>query len=482
MSQGASAAPLPDVPGFAVERRLGAGGSCEVWLAREREGLRRVVALKVYRTDPSGLEARERELEAVRRVEALRRAHPDAALLRSLAAGDAEGVCWLAFEAHEEGTLEDRVVRGGPLPFGEAVDCARQVAQALALLHADGLYHRDVKPSNLLVGRDGRVLVADFGLSRPLAGTLSSAGSPAFAAPEAIAGRPHDGRKLDVYSVGATLAWLLTGETMLPGRPDVFLLERHGVPRPLQRAIVRAMALDPRERTPTAEALLDDLAAACRPPEPEPEPLPPGELPSKAEDGGTPAGPPASTGDDRRRRAWTLVERTGYAAAAATTLPIPGSEWLAVLPLHVGLVIGVGEIFGCTLDERGAADLVKRVGAVVGLTYLGGRAITTVAKLVLPGAGGLAGAVLTFAATLGLGAVVIAFFEREGALDEDEIRELYGEALRGARQRFDPRRAVQAPAPDPALVDRLARLDRLLESGLISREEHEETTRRIHEG
>lgn len=462
-----------------------------MWLAREREGLRRVVALKLYRTDASGLEARERELEAVRRVEALRRTHPDAALLRSLAAGEGPGVAWLAFEAHEEGTLEDRVLRGGPLPFGAAVDCARQVAAALALLHADGLYHRDVKPSNLLVGKDGRVLVADFGLSRPLAGTLSSAGSPAFAAPEAIAGRPHDGRKLDVYSVGATLAWLLTGETMLPGRPDVFLLERHGVPRPLQRVIVRAMALDPRERTPTVEALLEELAEAGRAPGPEPErtperePVPPNELP--------PEDPPDPEEyeqlglhdlalEARRARAWTLVERTGYAAAAATTIPIPGSEWIAVLPLHVGLVIGVGEIFGCALDERGAAELVKRVGAVVGLTYLGGRAITTVAKLMLPGAGGLAGAVLTFAATLGLGAVVIAFFEREGALDEGEIRELYGEALRGARKRFDPRRAVQAPAPDPALADRLARLDRLLESGLISPDEHADTTRRIHEG
>ncbi len=441
-----------------------------MWLAREREGLRRVVALKLYRTDAAGLEARERELEAVRRVEALRRTHPDAALLRSLAAGEGPGVAWLAFEAHEEGTLEDRVLRGGPLPFGAAVDCARQVAAALALLHADGLYHRDVKPSNLLVGKDGRVLVADFGLSRPLAGTLSSAGSPAFAAPEAIAGRPHDGRKLDVYSVGATLAWLLTGETMLPGRPDVFLLERHGVPRPLQQTIVRAMALDPRERTPTVEALLEELAA--RPPEPEPLPTLP---PASAEVD------PAEL-EEQRRRAWTLVERTGYAAAAATTLPIPGSEWIAVLPLHVGLVIGVGEIFGCTLDERGAMDLVKRVGAVVGLTYLGGRAITTVAKIVLPGAGGLAGAVLTFAATLGLGAVVIAFFEREGALDEGEIRALYGQAMAGARKRFDPSRAVRGPAPDPALVDRLARLDRLLESGLISKDEHADTTRRIHEG
>src|SRR5205085_9259747 len=63
-------------------------------------------------------------------------------------------------------------------------------------------------------------------------------------------------RKADVYSLGATLAFLLTGETMLPGRPDVFALERHGVPRPVSDVIVSACAADPGERLATAEILL----------------------------------------------------------------------------------------------------------------------------------------------------------------------------------------------------------------------------------
>jgi uncharacterized protein (DUF697 family) len=424
----------PGVPGFDVERRLGAGASCEVWLAREREGLRRPVALKVFVGAP---DAYRRELEVVRRVEELRREARCGGLVQSLATGEAEGLGFIAFEWLEDGTLEARVTSGGPLPFAEAVDVVRQVATALALLHRGNLFHRDVKPSNLLLGRDGRVRVADFGLSRPLDGTLSAAGSPAFAAPEAIAGKPQDGRKLDVYSLGATLAWLLTGETMLPGRPDVFLLERHGVPRPLQRVIVRAMACDPEERIATADELLAALDDPGQAPAPPPAPAP-------AEDVEPPPADPTA-----RRRAWDLVERTGYAAAAATALPLPGSEWVVVLPLHVTMVVGISEVYDCRLDQASATDLLRRLGASVGLSYVGSRAATSVAKLLLPGVGGVAGAVVVYASTLAIGGVVIAFFERGGALDEAELRALYREGLASAPRSFDPSRAGREPPGSP---------------------------------
>ena len=98
-----SAAP-PEVPGFAIERRLGAGGSCEVWLAREREGLRRPVALKVFVGAPA---AYERELEAVRQVEALRRETRSQAFVQSLATGAAGDLAFIAFEVLE-GTLQEQ--------------------------------------------------------------------------------------------------------------------------------------------------------------------------------------------------------------------------------------------------------------------------------------------------------------------------------------------------------------------------------------
>ncbi|MBL4845641.1 MAG: serine/threonine protein kinase, partial [Planctomycetes bacterium] len=248
--------PLPDVPGYELQKLLGAGSQGQVFLAREREGLRREVALKVFHNDPEGY---RRELEMLRQVEEIRVRERAPGLVQSLATGETDDLAYVAFEYLDAGTLQDWVSDKGPMSFADAVACACQVADGLDALHRNGVFHRDVKPSNILVDRDGWVRLVDFGLSRSLDGTLSAAGSPAFAAPELIAGRPTDGRAIDIYSLGATLAYLLTGETMLPGRPDVFLFERHGVPRPLQRVLVRAMASDPNARFPTVPELVAGL-------------------------------------------------------------------------------------------------------------------------------------------------------------------------------------------------------------------------------
>lgn len=451
----------PEVPGFDLSRRLGRGGSCEVWLARERDGLRRPVALKVFARAP---EAYRRELDAVRQVEEVRREARCPWLVQSLATGEAGDVAFIAFEVLE-GTLQDKVEQGGPLPFADAVECARQAGEALALLHVRGLFHRDVKPGNLLLGADGRVRLADFGLSRPLDGTLSAAGSPAFAAPEVIAGRPTDGRRVDVYSLGATLAWLLTGETMLPGRPDVFLLERHGVPRPLQRAIVRAMTADPTGRWPTVEAFLAALKAEA-----------------EAEVVAAPAADSPPDSDLRPALARAIVERHAYAAAAATSLPLPGSEWLAVLPLHVRMIGAVGAVYGCAFERREATALLARINGCVERADAAGRAAATVVKLFLPGVGAVAGAAQAHASTIALGSVVIAFFERDGDLPDAAVRAVHRDGLAAARGRYDPARAEAEDADLAALrrtVERLARVDHLLASGLISEADHATTSLRI---
>jgi uncharacterized protein (DUF697 family) len=154
-----------------------------------------------------------------------------------------------------------------------------------------------------------------------------------------------------------------------------------------------------------------------------------------------------------------------------------------VLPLHVTMVIGVGEVYGCALEREGALELVSRIGGAVGLSWVGSRAATTLGKLLLPGVGGLAGAALVYASTLALGGVAIAFFERGGALDEAEIRRVYAEKLSFARGRYDPRRREPAPPVDDAwfaeVVARLTKLDRLLEAGLITDEDHAATRARI---
>lgn len=245
------------VGGFRCERLLGQGASGKVYLARETDGLQRTVALKLFAADHR--DAYERELEMVRRIEEVRREGRVDGLVQSLGAGEDDGRGWIALEYLEGGALSDRVEADGPVSPAEATRFAAAAARALGALHTRGLFHRDVKPANLLLGSDGRVRLGDFGLSRELDGTLSAAGSPAFAAPEVIAGKPTDGVRVDVYSLGATLAYLLCGETMLPGRPDLFALERAGVPRPLQQVVACAMALEPEERYPTAEEMVAAL-------------------------------------------------------------------------------------------------------------------------------------------------------------------------------------------------------------------------------
>ena len=117
------------------------------------------------------------------------------------------------------GTLKDRVKERGPLPPAAAVDAILQVIAGLEAMHAVGVLHRDVKPSNCFIDADGTVKVGDFGLSistlardvSQLTMTGAFLGTPQFAAPEQLKGDPLDVRA-DIYGVGATLYYLLTGQ------------------------------------------------------------------------------------------------------------------------------------------------------------------------------------------------------------------------------------------------------------------------------
>lgn len=481
---------LPEIPGFHLERLLGAGAQGQVFLAREEEGLQREVALKVFHDDPEGY---RRELAMLRQVEEIRVRERAPGLVQSLSTGEVEGpprLAFVAFEYLDAGTLQDWVEDKGPMSFVDAVSCACQVAAGLDALHRNGVFHRDVKPSNVLVDGEGWVRLVDFGLSRSLDGTLSAAGSPAFAAPELIAGRPTDGRAIDIYSLGATLAYLLTGETMLPGRPDVFLFERHGVPRPLQRVLVRAMASDPGARFATVPELVAGLRG-------DPEPERPGKSTSAEESSSESTEPTelselgsslSPAGLVLRKRSWDLVEKTGYAAAAASSLPIPGSEWVAMAPLHVAMVVGLGELHGVALARQAAARLVSQLGGTVGLSYLGSRLAHTAAKLLVPGVGALVGAPFVYASTLALGGVAIAYFEREGELSPDEIRNLFRVQLTRGRTEFEPTRASSPPrlldlesiADVPgSLEDRLAHASALQSVGLVDEAQYRELKRLI---
>jgi len=247
------------VAGYRLIEVIGRGSVGTVYLARAEDDLGRAFAVKVF--PAAGRGAYARELETLRAVEAVRAAAGAAGLVETIQAREADGQGVVVMQYVEGGDLETRVRRDGPLPAEAAVDLLLPVLDALALLHREGLVHKDVKPANVLVGDDGRARLGDFGLTRSLEGPLSSAGTPGFCAPEVYSGAPVEGRaeRVDVYSAAATLYFLLTGRAPLPGRPDLFALERARVDRALQDVLFTALAEDPERRLESAVVFARDL-------------------------------------------------------------------------------------------------------------------------------------------------------------------------------------------------------------------------------
>ncbi|MEQ8279718.1 MAG: DUF697 domain-containing protein [Deltaproteobacteria bacterium] len=185
-----------------------------------------------------------------------------------------------------------------------------------------------------------------------------------------------------------------------------------------------------------------------------------------------------------------LIDKSGYAAAALTLIPLPGSEIVAVMPIHVGMVVGVGAIYGQSVTKKAATDMVVQICTTVGMSLVGSRIATTAAKVLLPGLGGFVAAPFMFASTLAIGAVARAYFESGCSMSDAEMRSVYERAQRSARSSFDASRmrseeardaaeaaATQDVAEDPS--ERLEKLRRLLDDGLIDQSEYDETKARV---
>jgi TolB-like protein/Tfp pilus assembly protein PilF len=210
---------------------LGRGAFGVTYLAVDNV-LRRKVALKVIdvpaaaRTSP---DVRERFLREARAAAALR--HPNVAAIYQFGASPDDSHCYYAMELVEGETLETRVRRDGPLNAKLALEVAIQVTRALMAAAAQGVIHRDLKPGNIMLTRgDGEtpeveVKVIDFGLAKAIADAGGEmdlthggfVGTPNFASPEQFECSPVDVRS-DIYSLGATLWFALTGKTPFAGR------------------------------------------------------------------------------------------------------------------------------------------------------------------------------------------------------------------------------------------------------------------------
>lgn len=234
---------------FRLRMLLGLGQTAQVYLAEAPDGQK--VALKLprkeVRQDPRLAERFAREVSL-----SLSLKHPH--LVQGLYGIPFGEEAFLALEYLEEGTLEERLLKG-PLSQEEAMRALLQVGQALLFLHEKGFLHQDVKPSNVFVGKEGYKL-GDLGTVRPLAeASLEYAGSPHYLAPELFLGaKPSP--KSDAYSFGVMAYELLTGRRPFRGETLEALRNAHlllpppptSLPPRLDKALRRLLAKTPEER------------------------------------------------------------------------------------------------------------------------------------------------------------------------------------------------------------------------------------------
>jgi serine/threonine protein kinase/Tfp pilus assembly protein PilF len=242
--------------------------------------LDRLVALKIINTNlgSRNAEARKRFMREARAAAALR--HPNVATVYQFGVCEETGQFFYAMELIEGETLEERVRRLGPLDVLTTIDIALQVTAALSAAEEHGLVHRDLKPGNLmLVSAGNSVKVIDFGVAKAVAEKTNAmglthggfVGTPAFASPEQFTNAPVDVRS-DVYSLGATLWFLLTGHMLFSGRTIEEIRDtRRSIPLPVEQlkaarvprrfaALLKSMlAIEPAARPGT-----HDLAARLR--------------------------------------------------------------------------------------------------------------------------------------------------------------------------------------------------------------------------
>ncbi|RRQ29168.1 tetratricopeptide repeat protein [Rhodococcus sp. Eu-32] len=251
--------------GFAEAKAIGHGGFGVVYRCVESE-LSRLVAVKVLTVelDEENRARFFREQRAMGRLTG----HPN--IVNVLQVGATEsGRLFIVMPYHQHDSVEARIREGGALSIDDVLRLGVKIAGAVETAHRVGILHRDIKPANILLSDYGEPELADFGIAHITGGfeTTSGAvtGSPAYTAPEVLAGNPPTAAA-DVYSLGSTLFSALTGHAAFERRtgeqvvaqflritqqsiPD---LREHGMPGDVSDTIARAMARSPEDRPPTA--------------------------------------------------------------------------------------------------------------------------------------------------------------------------------------------------------------------------------------
>lgn len=271
------ARPAISIPGYEIIEKIAEGGMGAVYRAHQTS-MDRAVAIKLllprFAADDSSRERLIREARAVAKL-----SHPN--VVAGIDAGESGGVCYFIME-FIDGLPMDQVLRErGPLPWREATAIARQVAAALEHAELHGIVHRDVKPGNILLLKDGQAKLADLGLAR-VSGSEEShltqsgmiVGSPAYLSPEQAAADPVLDIRSDLFSLGLTLFELITGERAYVGSNPMSVLTAlltrdvaidklaaFAAPRDLVAVVRHMVERDPASRYQSATDLLADFDA-----------------------------------------------------------------------------------------------------------------------------------------------------------------------------------------------------------------------------
>jgi serine/threonine protein kinase/tetratricopeptide (TPR) repeat protein len=260
---------------YRVMEELGKGGMGRVYKAFDSE-IKEFVALKILNSEiTSGegvIERFRNELKLARRI-----AHRSVCRMFDL--GRSGDTTYITMELVSGEDLKTLLRRVGQLPAKRTVAIAREVAEGLAEAHRLGIIHRDLKPQNIMIDRGGNAHIMDFGIARSvrgggITGTGVIIGTPDYMSPEQLEGKEAD-RRSDMYSFGAVLFEMATGETPFEGATPMAVALKHKtekprdphllnpqIPETLARIILRCLEKEPQRRFQTTDVLLAELAAA----------------------------------------------------------------------------------------------------------------------------------------------------------------------------------------------------------------------------
>jgi serine/threonine-protein kinase len=262
---------------YRVDSELGRGGMARVYHATDTV-LGRAVAVKVlspqYADDANFVTRFRREAQAAARLN-----HPN--LVQVYDTGSDDGVQYIVMEYVDAKTLAEYMAGGGRIMPDRAIELTEAVCDALAVAHAQGVIHRDVKPANIMVTRDGQVKVTDFGIARVTTNetvqqTAAVLGTASYLSPEQAQGG-HIDQRSDLYSLGCVLYEMLTGRPPFTADSPVAVASKHVLEQPippsrlnadvspaLDAVVMRALAKNPDNRYQSAEEMKEDLERVRR--------------------------------------------------------------------------------------------------------------------------------------------------------------------------------------------------------------------------